>query len=243
MMAVVLGLAAPAYAFSSVNGLVCSPRNLVSSPRNLVRTTSSSPHMSASDADAMRPALTLRTTVDVTDVAEDLRLELLRQKLQKIIKDETEEAQAPEEPCGHDPRGPLPAWCTTEMIANLAAKSTLVPKPATASTSPAISSIQTVSELESAVAARPLVVVKYYAPWCRSCLLTKPTFERFAKRHAESAGALEVDREASRLLCKLAGLTTLPCVQIYKEGELVGTHKLGNKERFAAFEETFQLHL
>ena len=146
----------------------------------------------------------------------------------------------PHNSLGRDPRGPLPRWATTEAVEELMAKSASVPKLAAVSKTPAISSIQTVSELDTAVATRPLVVVKYYAPWCRSCMRIKPTFERFANGVTEIAQCLEVEYDASRLLAKLAGLERLPCVQIYKDGALVDTHNIGNKERFAKFEESFQ---
>ena len=144
---------------------------------------------------------------------------------------------------GRDPRGPLPDWATAEAIAELDAKSTSTPKPAAASKCAAISSIQTVSQLADAVSSAPLVVVKYYAPWCRLCLYVKPNFERVAKSAKERlAGAefLEVDCGASRALVKLAGVSTLPCVHVYQGGELVSMHRIGKRQLFYEFEESIE---
>ena len=125
----------------------------------------------------------------------------------------------------------------------LDAKSTSTPKPAAASKCAAISSIQTVSQLADAVSSAPLVVVKYYAPWCRLCLYVKPNFERVAKSAKERlAGAefLEVDCGASRALVKLAAVSTLPCVHVYQGGELVSMHRIGKRQLFYEFEESIE---
>ena len=42
---------------------------------------------------------------------------------------------------------------------------------------------------------------------------------------------------------RFAGISRLPCVHIYKEGELVGMHKISKQHQFAEFKESFQLHL
>jgi thiol-disulfide isomerase/thioredoxin len=242
LVLVVLGLATPtADAF-----VACG---LVSSPRDISRTASSSPRMSATNGASHtelerlfeRPSFQpTAQPPDVTKVARELKQELKK----------------PEYSLGRDPLGPVPEEVTAEMIADLTSKSTSVPKRATASKSAAISSVQTVSELRAVVAARPLVVVKYYAPWCRLCLTVKPVFELFANDVAEGDGSMrvandavesatfvEVDYEASRVLTKLAGFTRLPCVHIYREGALVGMHSISKPHQFADFKESVNTHL
>jgi len=235
--AVLLGLAAPTAAF------VVSIPGLSSPPRDYVRTTSSSTRMS--DSNTFRPELerlfaqpsfskTLQPDVDVTEVTKELK-----KHLGKIPEKD------PEKVPGRDPRGPLPPWATAEKIANLTAESTSAPKPATASRTPGILSIQTIPEMDAVVAARPIVVVKYYAPWCRSCLFMKPSFEKLAKGALSSAKAefVEVEYDASRVLIYLAEIKALPCTQIYRDGALVGTYKVSKPGQFANFEESFQQHL
>jgi len=232
-LAVLFGLAAPTAAF------VASIHSLSSSPRGVVRTASSSTRMS--DSNTNRPELerlfaqpsfsnTVQVDVDVTEVAQELNNHLKKE---------------PEKVPGRDPRGPLPPWATAEKIANLTAESTSAPKPATASRTPGILSIQTIPEMDAVVAARPIVVVKYYAPWCRSCLFMKPSFEKLAKGALSSAKAefVEVEYDASRVLIYLAEIKALPCTQIYRDGALVGTYKVSKPGQFANFEESFQQHL
>ena len=222
---VLFGLPEPTTAFvATIHGLASSSRD--------VRTASSSTRMSDAHANTLKPELerlfaqpSFHKTAqpDVTEVAKELKRELNAMP-------------------GRDPRGPLPPNATAENINDLA------PKPATASTNPAVSSIQTVAELDAAVAARSIVVVKYYASWCRSCLSTKLPFEQLATGTLSRAKGrlhvefLEVEFDASRVLTYLAGIEKLPCVQVYRDGELAGTHKIA-KGKFTDFEEILQHHL
>ena len=89
-----------------------------------------------------------------------------------------------------------------------------------------------------------LLVVKYYAPWCRSCLNVKPQFEKVAERPSsqEAAEFVECDAGASRALFCLADIKRMPCVHVYRDGTLVDTRMINNKPLFETFEERFALH-
>ena len=150
---------------------------------------------------------------------------------------------------GRDPRL-APPWITENevLLKELRETSTAEPKKAAASKSPAISSIQTLDDFRAAIehseATGKLLVVKYYAPWCRACLNIKPYFEKLAKGAVGqlSADFVEVDAGASRVLCALANIKKMPVVHIYSEGELVGTHEISSKKLFEDFMQSFELH-
>merc|ERR1719272_1065654 len=87
---------------------------------------------------------------------------------------------------GRDPRL-APPWIAqnVELLADMAARSSAVPDPTTASTSDSISPIVNLAQLEAAidrgVSSGRLVCLKYYAPWCASCLaVAKPMYEQAA---------------------------------------------------------------
>lgn len=60
-----------------------------------------------------------------------------------------------------------------------------------------------------------LVVIKFYAKWCRSCKAIANRFEWLAKKYPD-ARFFEVDYGSNKELCKSLGISTLPYVQIYR---------------------------
>lgn len=159
---------------------------------------------------------------------------------------------------GRDPRF-APPWITEndELLAELAATSEAQPKPATASRSPAIRSIQTLEELEialeTALATGRILAVKYYAPWCQACFNTKPLYEDVAhKTTGEIADFYECDLSASRVLCTLSNIEKMPCVHLYApvatelgaQMQLTSTWLIESRAKCAAFAEgLIDLHL
>ena len=157
-----------------------------------------------------------------------------------------ERAVAVEYEYGRDPRF-APPWIAnnTELLAELKASSTAKPKSAAESKSAAVTSVQTLADFEAAMAraqaTNKLLVVKYYAPWCRACLAIKPNFERVANAYVSGADFIECDAGASRVLFALADVRKMPVVHIYKDGMLQQTREIGNKEKLASLEENLAL--
>ena len=84
--------------------------------------------------------------------------------------------------------------------------------------------VQTQSELgalaaESAAAGR-LLLVKFYAPWCRQCRNVSPRLDKFIRNSPQHDYA-EVNFAAAGPLCRDVGITHLPTMQVYRGGELV----------------------
>lgn len=66
------------------------------------------------------------------------------------------------------------------------------------------------------------VVVKYFADWCGSCKLMSPKFKRLSKgEQYEGISFIEVNAEESQNARKAAGVTNLPFVAIFKDGEFL----------------------
>ncbi len=78
----------------------------------------------------------------------------------------------------------------------------------------------------------PKVVVKYYADWCGSCRLFAPKFRRMSEDPA-NAGVkfLEVNAEENPEARKMGGVSNLPFIAVFKDGERV-TGEATSKEEF-----------
>ncbi|KAG8457278.1 hypothetical protein KFE25_011952 [Diacronema lutheri] len=62
-----------------------------------------------------------------------------------------------------------------------------------------------------------LVVVKYYASWCRACKALGPKVEKIARNHP-NVRFYELEFEANKALCKELGIKVLPWIEIFKGG-------------------------
>lgn len=151
-------------------------------------------------------------------------------------------AAASPERHGRDPRY-APPWIAEndELLAELTAASSGAPKAATASSSAAVAPIVHLEDLNAALdkAAQTgkLVCVKYYAPWCKSCLKIKPLYERVAEgAMGEHVDFYEVDGGAARVLVAYADVTKMPCTHVYAGGALAATGLINNKALFDEFE-------
>ena len=78
-------------------------------------------------------------------------------------------------------------------------------------------------ELEIKNATKP-VVVDAFATWCGPCKLMEPAFEELAAKYSDKYifAKLNVD-EASDLAIQF-GVTSVPTLLFFKEGQLVGQH-------------------
>jgi len=94
---------------------------------------------------------------------------------------------------------------------------------ASASTLDFIKPLRSVEELEAALAkagSQRLVVIKFYARWCKSCKAIKPRFERIATKLSAQCDFYECDYAAHKAYCERSNVRFMPCVHIYKAGKL-----------------------
>jgi len=65
-----------------------------------------------------------------------------------------------------------------------------------------------------------LLVVKFWAPWCRACKGLEPKFKRVAQQYPAFQFS-QLNWEENRAFCKTAGVTALPLVKMFtSEGEV-----------------------
>lgn len=86
-------------------------------------------------------------------------------------------------------------------------------------------------EFAAKIAQPGTVVVKYFADWCGSCKLFSPKFRRISEDPALQAIAFaEINAETSPEARKAAGVTNLPFVAVFKDGQLVDSAATNKEE-------------
>lgn len=83
--------------------------------------------------------------------------------------------------------------------------------------------------LATAVAAAPLVLLKFTGAWCSPCRALQPTLEAIARDRGDVA-LLEVDVEASQALAQAYEVRSVPTLVAFREGRPIG-RIVGNQPR------------
>lgn len=61
-----------------------------------------------------------------------------------------------------------------------------------------------------------LVVIKYYASWCRACKALGPKVEKIARAYKDKRVAFyELEFETNKEMCKQLGIKVLPWIEIF----------------------------
>jgi thioredoxin 1 len=64
------------------------------------------------------------------------------------------------------------------------------------------------------------VVVDFWAEWCQPCRMLAPTIDDLAKRYDGRAKVGKVDTDANREIAFKYGISAIPTVIIFKDGEV-----------------------
>ena len=82
--------------------------------------------------------------------------------------------------------------------------------------------VATDADFEQLLKDNPRVVVKYYADWCGACKMFAPKYKRVSNEEAnEGVLFLDVNAEHNEVARKAAGVSNLPFLASFKNGELV----------------------
>ncbi len=73
---------------------------------------------------------------------------------------------------------------------------------------------------ESTVTDNPLVLVDFWASYCRPCQAFASTYEGSARAHPDVVHA-KVDTQAERELAAAAGIRSIPTIMAFRDGVLV----------------------
>jgi len=93
-----------------------------------------------------------------------------------------------------------------------------------------------VQEYDTAVSENGYVLVDFYAPWCAPCRKMLPMVEELAKTYNNHFKLLTIDFDQNRLLSKEKGISAVPCLMIFKNGE-----KIWEKQGEATKEELLKI--
>eukprot|EP00980_Cylindrotheca_fusiformis_P024428 scaffold11900_cov90-Cylindrotheca_fusiformis.AAC.4 len=94
---------------------------------------------------------------------------------------------------------------------------------------PILTTVRTIDEFKKEVVdgASGLVVVWYYAPWCRACKQVAPGFVSLTRRHPNAKFVQVPALEENKALHQGLGVPSVPYVQLYHpEGGLIEEQKL-----------------
>lgn len=64
-----------------------------------------------------------------------------------------------------------------------------------------------------------IVVVDFFATWCGPCKMLSPIIDNLAKEMKDSVKFIKVDADESRKILEEYGVTALPTIAIFKDGQ------------------------
>lgn len=99
----------------------------------------------------------------------------------------------------------------------------------------------TAAEFDDGIAGDHPVLVDFWAPWCGSCRLLKPTVERLAGELADRVRVVTVDVDAAPELAERLNVMSVPTLVLYRSGAEV-TRTSGVKSKGTLLE-TLGAHL
>jgi len=75
----------------------------------------------------------------------------------------------------------------------------------------------TASNLQKAISA-DLVIIDFFAPWCRPCIAFAPIFEKFSKEFDSKIKFFKVDIDESPTVGADYDILSIPTILVFKDG-------------------------
>ncbi|PLX19291.1 MAG: thioredoxin [Candidatus Muiribacterium halophilum] len=80
------------------------------------------------------------------------------------------------------------------------------------------------SDFENLVKNKETMVIDFYADWCGPCKMLTPIVEELATEYEGKVGVYKVDVDQTPELAQMFGVTGIPTVVFFKDGEKAETH-------------------
>ncbi len=81
------------------------------------------------------------------------------------------------------------------------------------------------------------VLVDFWAEWCTPCRMVGPIIDDIASEYSDKISVAKVDVDSNPAVASTYGITSIPAVFVFKDGEVVA-RSIGAKPK-AAFEQEF----
>ena len=108
-------------------------------------------------------------------------------------------------------------------VAIIAALSCAKSKEQTIAADPLVPLLSTTAEMDTALnsAGNRMLVIDFYADWCRPCKFLAPTMHELAGEHREKASFYRVNVDRSADLARAFGASAIPYVVFMKNGRQI----------------------
>mmetsp|Transcript_18314 Transcript_18314/g.18391 ORF Transcript_18314/g.18391 Transcript_18314/m.18391 type:complete len:205 (-) Transcript_18314:80-694(-) len=87
--------------------------------------------------------------------------------------------------------------------------------------------LSTLDELDAALCTSRLVVVKFFAPWCRSCRMVTKQLNSLASKYGQTVDFYEVSMEHSEEMFEKLEVHSMPTFQVYYAGQKIDHFSVG----------------
>jgi len=80
------------------------------------------------------------------------------------------------------------------------------------------------TDFEKAIQNKETMVIDFFADWCGPCKMLAPIVEELSDEYQGKIGIYKVDVDQTPELAQAFGVTGIPTVVFFKEGQKVDTH-------------------
>ncbi len=79
----------------------------------------------------------------------------------------------------------------------------------------------TTDEFDALIGGATPVLVDFWATWCNPCRMLMPTIDQLADDYAGKITVAKVDVDENPTLAARYGISTIPCLILFKNGQIV----------------------